>query len=336
MRGILVTLIGGLLAVWQSAPQAAERAVTWLDTGTPLKVRNLSPATQIYGLPVALGPVPPRGHHDLALVVEHSNNFTARAAGDTVVEFDGSTTVSSFVWQQTLGERFEWGAALPFVHHGGGFTDGFIEGYHDLFGFPDGDRDLVPRNRLRYRVEHEGGSELLLEDATSDFGDLRAWLGYRLHDSSARQMALRAMVKAPTGELSELSGSGATDASLWLELTDRQSLDALNLTVTLMGGITRLGEGDLAPAAQETWVATGHVGLHLPLTRRLTLRAQIDGHGDVIDSDVDQLGGAALQGTLGGSLALSAGTWVDVGVSEDLSSESAPDVVFLLTVGSRL
>jgi hypothetical protein len=331
------SIAAGLLAV--AVPPGARAdpvPVNWIDSGTPLKVRNLAPVTQLYGLPWALGALPAPGTGELALVVEHANNFAAKSVADTTVEFDGSTTVSSFTWQYSLGERFEWGVMVPFVHHGGGFTDGFIEGYHELFGFPDGERDAVSRNRLVYRVELEGEDSVLLDDSSSDLGDARGWLGYRLYDGINREAAARIMVKAPTGDLQAFSGSGATDVSAWVELTDRHTLSTVNLTATMMAGVTRLGHGDLAAADQNEWVPTGHFGLHYPVGRRVTLRAQLDAHGDVIDSPAKELGGASLQGTLGGSVALSRSSWMALGVTEDLSGAGAPDVVFLLTLGAQL
>ncbi len=308
-----------------------------IRSAVPLPVRNLTPVTLLYGLPRSLGALAMPGETELSLRLEHANNFTAGGTAESgTAVFDGTTTVTGVIVRRSLGSRLEWGLELPYVHHGGGFTDGFIDGFHDLFGLPDGGRDAVPRDRLDYRLVNGGETRVQLDDATGDVGDVRGWLGYRLHAGEGRQAVLRGMVKAPTGRVPELSGSEGTDLALTLELVDGRLLEAAGVTLTLMGGVSVLGKDELPGTPHEDLVWSGHLGLHYPLTGNLVLRAQLDGHSDVIDVGTRQFGGATLQGTLGGTLALATGQWLDIGVVEDLSGASAPDVVFLLTLGVRL
>ena len=332
---VLAFTLAALPALVLHAPVRAAEAAGAARPGQPLAVRNLSPATQIYGLPRALGAASRPGRAAASLIVEHANNFTGRAAGNVRAVFDGSTTVASLAFRGALPARLEWGIEIPYVHHSGGFTDGLIEGFHDLFGLPDGARDGTSRGALNYRVDYAGDPVIAVGSAGGDLGDLRGWLGMRLGGSD-REVIARAMVKAPTGSIDELSGSGATDVSLWLEMVDRRTLSGAGVTVTLMGGVSRLGDGDLAELGQQELVYVGHLGLHWPVTDRLILRGQLDAHSDVIDSEVRQFAQSAVLGTLGGTLALSGRSWLDLGLVEDLTGGSAPDVVFLLTLGARL
>lgn len=327
----LAAALGAALAV--PAAAAGESGAALAEH--PLAVRNLSPATLLFGLPRALGAAERPGGTSAALIVEHANNFTSGTGDDARVVFDGSTTAASLALRGALSARVEWGVEVPYVHHSGGFTDGFIDGFHDLFGFPDGGRSAAPRGRLDYRIDYAGEPSIVIGGSGGDLGDVRGWLGWRIADGD-RQVVARAMVKAPTGSVDELSGSGGTDVSLWLELVDRRTLSGAGIVATLMGGATALGDGDLARADQRDVVYVGHFGLHWPVTDRLILRGQIDAHSEVIDSDVRQLAHGAVQGTLGGTLALSQRAWLDLGVVEDLTGGSAPDVVFLLTLGVRL
>lgn len=342
LLALLIALLAATPAALAAAPGEAP-----LRPDSPLRVRNLSPATQIFGLPRALGAVARRGETEVTLTVEHANNFTAATTGAATigdgpgalpglaVRFDGSTTVSTLALRGALGARLEWGLAVPHVLHSGGITDGFIENFHGLFGFPGGGREDAPRDRLSYRIVQDGSEVVAVEEAGGHLGDLRGWLGLRLTEGD-RQAAVRTMIKAPTGRIDDLSGSEGTDVAAWLELVDRRTLAGAGMTLTLMGGVTALGDGELAEADREDLVWSGHLGLHLPVASWLTLRAQLDAHSDVIDTDVRQLSAGAVQGTLGGSLALSRGAWLDLGVTEDLTGASAPDVVFLMTLGTRL
>lgn len=302
----------------------------------PLRVRNLSPAAGLVGLPRPLGPIAPAHNTELSLIVEHANNFTAASNQQAVAFFDGTTTVTSVSLRRSVSNRFEWGLEVPYVQHSGGFTDAFIDGFHDLFGFPDGGRDAVPRNRMDYRLSYAGREIASVDGRTARLGDARGWVGWRMATGAGRHGTLRLQVKAPTGHLDSLTGSEGADVSFWLEWSDARLLEDLNLTLTAMGGVTVIDEGALADVGPEDVVLSGHLGLHYPLSPRLALRAQLDGHSEVIDTGLAQFAGGALQGTLGGTLSFSPSLWLDLGVSEDLTGKSAPDVVFLLTLGARL
>lgn len=331
---VLTGVAGPGAASAGAAPGPRGQEAVW-SPGDPLRVRNLSPATHLYGVPHALGRQLPSGVTELTLALEHSNNFTARSDEGLTAVFDGSTTVTTVGLRRGAGERWEWGLDVPLVHHSGGFTDGFIENFHDLFGFPEGDRKPVPRDRLQYRLTDGADTLADVSDSGQHLGDVRAWLGYGLHQVPGRHAVVRAMVELPTGQVSDLSGSESTDVSVWLELVDQRWLAGLNTTLTLSGGMTAPGEGELLPDRQQDLVFSGHLGLHYPLTRRITLRAQLDGHSDVIDSGVGPAAEGALLGTLGGSVDVSASMRLDLGVVEDLTPHRAPDVVFLMTLGAR-
>ncbi|MDZ7669727.1 MAG: DUF3187 family protein [Gammaproteobacteria bacterium] len=327
-----------LIAAWPvpAAAAGAHSEAAGPAATAPLRVRNLSPATQLFGLPRPLGTLAAPDTTELALTVEHANNFTAASNDRAAVFFDGTTTVTSVSLRRGWGRRFEWGLEVPHVHHGGGFTDSFIDGFHDLFGFPGGGRDAVPSNRMDYRIDQTDGPVAAIDGATSHVGDVRGWLGWRVHQSPGRGGALRAQVKVPTGSVATLSGSEGVDVALWLEWHDARLLEALHVTVTLNGGLTLPGHSELADTQPQDAVLSGHVGVHYPLTSWLVLRAQLDGHSEVIDTGLDQFAAGALQGTLGGSLHLSPALTLDLGVTEDLTGAAAPDVVFLATVAVRL
>lgn len=318
----------GLLALLPMAAVAASAA-------DPLRVRNLAPASFLYGLAAPQGRALAAGERQLALHVEHANNFTARRTGALDVYLDGSTTVASLAYRQGLGERWEWGLEVPLVHHGGGFTDGFIDDFHELFGFPDGGRDAAPRHRLDYRISAAGAPLVDIGSRRRGIGDVRLWGGYRLATGGDRDAAVRGLVKLPSGDVDDLTGSGAADAALWVELADRAWLAALGTTVTMMAGVTAPGDGDLLRARQRDLVASAHVGLHRPVGERVVLRAQLDGHSEVLDTGIRALGGAALQGTLGATVLLARSWRLDLALSEDVVTKSAPDVVFLVSLGRR-
>ncbi len=305
------------------------------DVAAPLAVRNLSPVAQTFALPRTLGAVLPPRAGTLALHVEHANNFTANRDGDSWAYLDGTTTVTTLTVRRGWGTRLEWGLEAPLVVHGGGATDALIDGFHDLFSLPDGGRDGASRNVLDYRLVHEGRTVARVDDSERHLGDVRALLGVRLLDQPGRQSALRAVVELPTGRAENLTGSEGVDVALWWETRDRRWLESLGLTVTLMGGVAFPGDSDLARDALRPVVFSGHLGLHYPLRPALSLHAQLDGHSELADAPIPQIGDPALLGTLGATWRWPSSRWLALGVVEDLTTRSAPDVVFRVSVGGR-
>jgi hypothetical protein len=161
-------------------------------------------------------------------------------------------------------------------------------------------------------------------------------LGLSLWRSPARSIVVRGMIKVPTGTVETLSGSEATDLAVSLDYTDTELLSRLGLKLSLMGGLVWLGDGELAPRAQNSVAGVGHVGLSYRLSDRVELLGQVDAQSKLLDSGLGPAGGAAIQGTLGGRIRMSPNAWLDLAVVEDLRSQSSSDVVFHIRLGVRL
>jgi hypothetical protein len=308
------------------------------ETGhaAPLAVTNVGPLAGLYGLPRVRGAAVSEHDGEWMLRTEIANNFTASTRPQIAVAFDGETRVVAVGFRRGIGSRWDAGLEIPYVEHSGGVTDALVEGFHDLFGMPQADRDEVSRNRLDYRLIYQGRSLIDVDATTRSLGDSRLWGGWQAYRSSDRSLALRGQLKLPTGQTDRLSGSEGTDASLWVEYADAQLLERMGLQLSLMGGVTLLGSGELLPAAQETVAFSGHVGLQYPMTRRLALLAQLDGHSRLIDSGLDKAGGEGLIGTFGMRLQWSAATQVELALAEDLRTTTAPDVTFQLVLAVRV
>jgi len=78
-----------------------------------------------------------------------------------------------------------------------GFLDGFIDWYHDLFGFPTGARKIRPRNRFGYELSLAGGLSVSRAKPAAYLGDIR--LGAGLRHSSHWQTIVSATLPTNTG-----------------------------------------------------------------------------------------------------------------------------------------
>jgi hypothetical protein len=302
----------------------------------PFRVRNLAPASHIFGLPRAMGGEVLDEGAEVTFNTEIANNFTSAINGGNFGFFDGETTIFSLGYRRAVSDRFEWGVEMPYVYHSGGFLDGAIDGFHDLFNMQDGGRERARRYKIDYAITYEGQAEVNFQDSKGGLGDVRANVGYQLLRDADRGIAVRGQLKAPTGDADDLTGSGAWDAAGWVELTDRRLMQGWGIELTLAGGLTYLGEGDIASDAQEDVAAFGHLGMGYRLGRRFSFRAQMDGHTKLIDTGVDQVAGAALQGTLGARWSVTNKVWSDFTIIEDLKGDSTSDVAFQILIGARL
>mgnify|MGYP000520546225 CR=1 FL=1 len=75
--------------------------------------------------------------------------------------------------------------------------------------------------------------------------------GFQVLRDAERSLAVRALVKLPTGDVDKLTGSQGTDFATWLDYTDRELLARFHLSMTGAIGLMVLGDGDLLDLAVE-------------------------------------------------------------------------------------
>lgn len=306
---------------------------------SPFQTGNRAPMTQIFGLPTpghAL--VLPPGEHAAELALDTAQNYTHNSSGGESAFFDGETYRFNLNLRRGLTPRLEVGLDLPYLMHRGGFLDGFIEGWHDTFGLPQNGRDKAPRDRLRYSYIRNGKQEVLVDDHAQGIGDLRLNAAWQLARSTGDEpwgTALHAALKLPTGDSDDLLGSGSTDLSLWLSgnRTWRQGDSALALFGSF--GLMGMTNGDVVEEQQRNLVGFAMLGGGWRPWSWIVLKLQLDGHTPLYDSDLKELGDPAALLTVGGDLALGEKTTLEIGVSEDIATETASDVAFRLALRSR-
>ncbi|MDY0267943.1 DUF3187 family protein [Trichloromonas sp.] len=306
---------------------------------SPFQTGNRAPMTQIFGLPTpghAL--LLPPGEHAAELALDTTQNYTHNSSGDESAFFDGETYRFNLNLRRGLTPRFEVGLDVPYLMHRGGFLDGFIEGWHDTFTLPQNGRDRASRDRLRYSYIRNGKQEVLVDDHAQGLGDIRLNAAWQLTRSTGGEpwgAALHAALKLPTGDSDDLLGSGSTDLSLWL--SGNRTWLRENSAVALFGscGFMGMTDGDVIEERQRNLVGFAMLGGGWRPWSWLVLKLQIDGHTPLYDSDLKELGDPAALLTVGGDLALGNKTALEIGVSEDIATETAPDVVFRLALRSR-
>jgi hypothetical protein len=294
----------------------------------------------IYGLP-PLGDASllPARKSDVRLIVDLANNYAKDSNPREDILLDGESTRISLDARYGITRGFELGLTVPYIILGGGFLDGFIEGYHSFFGFPQGGRDQAPRNRLLYTYQRDGQQRLQIDSSSAGLGDISltgGWQLYRGENKPQRAVALRASLKLPTGDSDQLHGSGSTDFSLWVTASNDWKLGVGHFTLFGAAGIMAMTDGKVLQDQQRNLVGFGGLGAGWSPLRWVAFKIQTNAHTSFYgDSELREVNADSAQLTVGGTLAFSDRTTLDIGVSEDLIVQTAPDVVFHFALRHR-
>jgi len=325
-----------IAVIFLTALPAAGRAMEIL----PFQTRNQSPLIRIFGLPaIGSAVVLPAGRVEGTLSLDASNNFAPGIGATDSVLLDGETYGFTLSARYGIAPRFQIGLDIPYLANSGGFLDGFIEGFHNLFGLPQGWRKSYPKDRLRYQYNRYGATRVLVDDGSAGIGDLRlsgAWQLYHDGSESPLALALHAGIKLPTGNSHRLFGSGSTDFALWITASDDFRLPLGHLTLYAAAGGVAMTDGDVLRDQQRNLAGFGSLGVGWNPLEWLAVKVQADGHTSFYSgSDLVQVNSGSVQLTAGGTFGLTRNTFLDVGVSEDVMVDTAPDVVFHFALRSR-
>lgn len=306
----------------------------------PFHTQNQSPLIQIYGLPsTGEAAVTSLSHMDVKLVFDLSNNYVKDSAGGERIVLDGESYRWTFVGRYGIARGTEVGVEIPYIVQGGGFLDGFIEGYHNTFGFPRGGRDRAPSGRLLYHYQRNGVDKRHVDTSSSGLGDLRLTTAFQLYqteNADPTAAALRASLKLPTGNSDQLHGSGSTDLAVWLTASSGHTFESGLWTLFGSAGAMGISDGKVLYEQQRNLIGYGSIGIGWRPISTVGFKMQINGHTPFYkDSDLVELSASSAQVTVGGSLALSKTTSLDIGISEDIIIKTAPDFVFHLAIQSR-
>jgi hypothetical protein len=300
---------------------------------TPFNANNQSPIVQIYGLPrVENALLLLSGQKTFQATLDHSSNNVDESNSRERILLDGETTRITFSCRYGLSEKWELGIEIPYILHGGGFLDGFLIDYHDLFGFPQGGRDQAPRNRLLYRYSRDGVEKLKVDGSGSGPGDVSLSAGLQLYNDGRPHplaLALRGKIKLPTGDSDTLHGSSSIDGSLSIAASNSFLLPLGHGTVFTSAGLMAMTRGNVLPEQQQDFVGFGTIGAGWQPRSWIAFKVQLDGHTPFYrESALKALGANAGQLLIGGTLGLSERTTLDIAVSEDIVTTTSPDVAF--------
>jgi hypothetical protein len=270
--------------------------------GGGFALRNQNPFLQIFGLPMSQSAILTRpGQSNFGITLDVANHADA---GDNALEafaIDGESYFITLAWRRRVSNRLELGVDLPFVAHAEGLLDTVIENWHDALGMSNSKRQ-GPGNQLGFLYSRNGIAQYELNSPTSGIGDIQLSAALAVKDASnadSTSVSLRSSIKLPSGDADNLQGSGATDFSLGLYVSDTCALFGHGLGVSGFVGGLFLGNGKVLADIQRSAVPFAGVTANWRATERMGLVLQLYAQGAYFNSDLEELGGESIQLALG-------------------------------------
>lgn len=287
--------------------------------------QNQSPFSLIYGLPLpGSAQLLPQDKSRFISSFNISNTINSQSGTNDSLYIDIETWHLNLLYDYSFKENWMLRIQLPLISHSGGFMDSPIDAYHQALGLPEGIRPGTPHDQIEVNYSQNSVQQFLLNKQQSSIGDISLQLAWQAQQSTEGSTSYWLSLKLPTGEADKLSGSGAMDLSLWTSI-DYQLTTSRWLYA--QAGFIYMGNGEVLGNIQNNWAGFANAGIKFQPWESIELKAQLDMHSALYDSDIKFLGDV-IQLTFGGSYHLSKKHKLDFAVAEDIQENASPDVNF--------
>ena len=294
---------------------------------------DMTPLNMHYGTPLGIQfSELDRGATRWQLGYSVSNTLHQERKSGEDLAFDGETSRLLLAYEYGLSDEWDVRFELPWLDHGAGSLDGFVNDFHEVFGFPEGKRPNVPDDQygLRYRVN---GTTLVQQNqATSGVGDVSVSLIRNVSTDYEDRLSVGGKLDIPTGDEDELTGSGTLDLALWVSAASQIS-DRWSHYSQLGGVYVEPDEGLLSDRRKDGYAFMGY-GIEWRVNPTIALRLQADAQSAIYDSETRLLGHSTAL-TSGGTIHFSDRYALDIGVTEDVDVGTSSDVVFYLNLSVK-
>ena len=326
---LIPILAACVVAVSFPGPAAAEERDS-CDAAAPLRTVNLNPFHISHGPPSSFGAcVLAPGTTEFIASLDIASHMVEARSGREQLWMDGETSRYALTARHGFRDGWEYLLELSVISHNAGVFDGFIENWHSVFGLPQGGRDRAPRDRLAIGHARDGQPRVRIRDSVDSVGDLTLGIGHDLGTEllSNDGLALRGIVRLPTGDEDVLAGSGGVSAAVWAE-TSGALFGSRNWLYGWALGALAGNAPDPLYGNDGRFVAFSRIALTWRLLHRLSLTVQTDIHSSPWeDSALAPLAGPVIMFGMGGRAELGRDTTLEIAVTEDDGwRRGAPDI----------
>jgi hypothetical protein len=269
--------------------------------------------------------------NSFSLSLSHSSVFVMEDSPQWSTHLDLELTELTFRYKKDISGLFEIGIDVPVLRATGGFMDGFLEWYHDTFGFDDYGRSSRPKNTFLYDIKKDGARLIEGENDKTGFGDVSVAFKKKLmeHDPV---ISLLADIELPTGNAKIGYGNGSVDTGIAI-LLDKD----LGSKTRLYANLGAVFPGDLKAYQRvklDEFFYAGTAVETLPWSKVSLLAQLMLQSSPYPHTDITQIDTPAVILVIGGRYYGTSGSY-EFSLTEDVNTSGAPDFIFNLSYGRR-
>jgi hypothetical protein len=260
-------------------------------------------------------------------IFSYSSVYLARNSSEWSAGLDMEIAELNLRFRKAFGDFVEFGVDLPIISFNSGFMDGFLNSYHDTFGFPDYGRSQRPDNKFFYEVRKNGDLVVRGKSGRIGIGDTRLSVKKPIVRGDPA-ISIRGDIEFPTGDAESGYGNGSIDARLTI-LIDKQLSGMfksyLNFGLVLPGDFKGYERIDL-----DEFIYAG-AALEALVGKDISIIGQVFIQGSPFPkTGIGEVDRTAVLLSIGGRY-YSGKNSFELSLTEDPNTAGAPDVTFNFT-----
>jgi hypothetical protein len=262
-----------------------------------------------------------------AASLSHSSIYLVDNASEWDIGLDMEITELNLRFRKNINNFIELGVEVPILSFNSGFMDGFLDSYHDTFGFLDYGRSNRPDNDFLYEVKRDGSVVVSGESGRISIGDIRFTLKKPLIKGDP-EISIKGEIEFPSGDSKNGYGNGSIDTGVSL-LMDKEFGETwktyLNLGVVFPGDLKGYERVELKSFI---W---GGAAAEAALWKTISLLGQVFIQGSPFpETDIASFDRTAVLLSLGGRYH-SGNSSFELSLTEDPNTSGAPDFTLNFT-----
>lgn len=245
---------------------------------------------------------------------------------------DGETWGIRSKLSYQYNEQLQFQFHTILLKHSGGISDRFIYHFHDTLSLPQNGRSNEHHDQLFWHLNANELQILSVSDDKHSWGDSEVSISYK--PNQLDNIQLNATLKLPSGNYSKQTGSEKPDIHFsishqnpsWFD--DRNFLETTKLSLWYGVGLGYTGQAkQLKTLSQRPVIFSLRTGFSWKPTHNWQLKAQLDSHSPLFDTEIRELGWIPVQISFESTYQISQDTSFNFVIAEDLRPRSVPDVI---------
>jgi len=292
---VQISLILCSLFIALLIPVVGQTKITEYQSYGPLYTRSQNSLyLQFLAMPIESPQTLKKGQKEAFTHTTFSNVFEYSPITNTFLNLDMEIWRTAFNFKYGVTDEIDVMIEMPFITNSGGFLDGFVQWYHNLFGLPNGGKELVSNNEYHYEITQNGTALVSYPKTLFGLSDITLRCKYFFSDRLKLpiKVAWTGYFKVPIGRFSRGLSSGQVDAGFSF-LAEKQ-IKRFHFVTQL--GVAVLGMSEDLATIQKRGLFVFGQSVEFQLVQNLSIIIQLTGNtagfkdvdtGDLTDAVAD-------------------------------------------------